>query len=119
MNQPQNTRPQLLKSGSYQMATTTSIAFVNNKDEAMMINVAKGFAVYIFETMNPIFYVKEVDATTGQVSFCEYNYTEVIPQPAPDSSNFVTKDDMNLFKNDLMNSIAAMISRQKEGEVCG
>lgn len=117
MNQPGQS--QVLKTGSYQLGPNIGIAVVNNKDEAMMMNVTKGYALYIFERYNPIFYIKDADAITGQVSFNEYKYEEVQPQPAPDTSNFVTKNDMEHFKNDIMSSIAALLEKQKEGEVCG
>lgn len=115
----QANQSQVLKTGSYQIGPNIGIAIVNNKDEAMMMNVAKGYALYIFERYNPIFYIKEADAVSGQISFSEYAYEEVIPQPAPDPSNFVTKNDMEVFKNDMMNSIAVLLAKQKEGDVCG
>ena len=93
------------------------IANVNNKDEAMMFNVPKGCTVYLFEYNNPVFYVKSCDEFTGQVSFFEYEYNEVIQQPTPDPSVFVTKDDMVGFKNDIMQSIAALIANNANVEV--
>lgn len=93
------------------------IAFVNNKDEAMMLNVPKGYTFYIFELYKPVFYMKTSDVVSGQISFSEYEYNEIIPQPAPDPSNFVTREDMNSFKDDIMSSIAALLTQnnQKEG----
>lgn len=93
------------------------IAFVNNKDEAMMLNVPKGYTFYIFELYKPVFYMKNSDAVSGQISFSEYEYNEVVPQPAPDPSNFVTREDMNSFKDDIMSSIATLLTQnnQKEG----
>lgn len=117
MNQPNQS--QVVKSGSYQVGPNAGIAFVNNKDEAMMMNVTKGYTIYIFELLNPTFYVKSSDAITGQLSFSEYQYTEVIPKQAPDPSNFVTKSDMEYLKNDIMNSIAALLAKQKEDDICG
>lgn len=97
------------------------IAFVNNKDEAMMLNVPKGYTFYIFELYKPVFYTKTSDVVSGQISFSEYEYNEIIPQPAPDPSNFVTREDMNGFKDDIMNSIAVLLTqnKQKEGEPNG
>ena len=112
-----NNQPRMMNSGS--TSNNTFIVFVNNKDEAMMVNVPKGCTAYIYEIRNPVFYVKECDAVTGQITFSEYNYTEVIPQPAPDPANFVTKNDMELFKNDIMTSISALLTKQREGEICG
>lgn len=117
INQPG--QPQVLKTGSYQIGPNIGIAIVNNKDEAMMMNVTKGYALYIFERYNPIFYIKEADAISGQISFSEYEYEEVQHKPAPDPSIFVTKNDMNNFKNDIMNSIATLLAQQKEGDICG
>lgn len=93
------------------------IAFVNNKDEAMMLNVPKGYTFYIFELYKPVFYMKNSDVVSGQISFSEYEYNEVVPQPAPDPSNFVTREDMNSFKDDIMSSIATLLTQnnQKEG----
>ena len=110
---------QVLKTGSYQIGPNIGIAVVNNKDEAMMMNVTKGYALYIFERYNPVFYIKDADAITGQVSFNEYKYEEVLPQPAPDPSNFVTKSDMDNLKNDILTSVAELLTKQKEGEICG
>lgn len=90
------------------------ISNVNNKDEAMMFNVPKGYTAYLFEYNKPVFYVKSCDEFTGQVSFFEYEYNEVIPQPVPDPSNFVTREDMVGFKNDIMQSIAALIANNQE-----
>lgn len=117
MNQPNQS--QILKTGSYQIGPNIGIAIVNNKDEAMMMNVTKGCALYIFERYNPIFYIKEADAITGQISFNEYEYNEIVRKPVPDPSNYVTKNDMDNFKNDIMNSIAVLLAKQKEGEICG
>ena len=117
MNQPNQS--QVLKTGSYQLGPNIGIAIVNNKDEAMMMNVTKGCALYIFERYNNIFYIKEADAISGQISFNEYQYEEIHRDPAPDTSNFVTKNDMEMFKNDMMNSIAMLLAKQKEGDICG
>ena len=93
----------------YRSTQRLIIANVNNKDEAMMFNVPKGYTSYLFEYNNPLFYVKSCDEFTGQISFFEYEYNEVIPQPVPDPTNFVTRDDMVGFKNDIMQSIAALL----------
>lgn len=108
---------QAFRTGSQQPSQNTYVAFVNNKDEAMMLNVPKGYTFYIYELYKPIFYIKSSDAVTGQISFSEYEYNEVIPQPAPDPTNFVTKNDMELFKNDIMNSISTLLAQanQREG----
>lgn len=97
------------------------IANVNNKDEAMMFNVPKGYTAYLFEYNNPLFYVKNCDEYTGQISFFEYEYNEVIPQPIPDPSNFVTRNDMESFKNDIMQSIASLMTNNQynQSEVNG
>lgn len=97
------------------------IANVNNKDEAMMFNVPKGYTAYLFEYNNPLFYVKNCDEYTGQISFFEYEYNEVIPQPIPDPSNFVTRNDMESFKNDIMQSIASLMANNQynQSEVNG
>lgn len=90
------------------------IANVNNKDEAMMFNVPKGYTAYLFEYNKSVFYVKACDEFSGQVSFFEYEYKEVIPQPVQDSSNFVTRDDMVNFKDDIMQSIAALLANNQQ-----
>ena len=91
------------------------IANVNNKDEAMMFNVPKGYTAYLFEYHRTMFYVKSCDEFTGQVSFFEYEYNEIVPQPVQDSSNFVTRDDMVNFKNDIMDSISTLLSNYQGG----
>lgn len=96
--------------------TRLMVANVNNKDEAMMFNVPKGCTAYLFEYNNPVFYVKSSDEFTGQVSFFEYEYNEIVQQPSPDPSVFVTKDDMIGFKNDIMQSIAALIANNTNME---
>lgn len=93
------------------------IANVNNKDEAMMFNVPKGYTAYLFEYNNPLFYVKNCDEYTGQISFFEYEYNEVIPQPVPDPSNFVTRNDMESFKNDIMQSIASLMNNNQYNQL--
>ena len=97
------------QSQQYRSTPRLIIANVNNKDEAMMFNVPKGYTAYLFEYNNPLFYVKSCDEFTGQISFFEYEYNEVIPQPVPDPSNFVTRNDMENFKNDIMQSITSLI----------
>ena len=86
------------------------IAYVNNKDEAMMFNVPKGYTAFLFEYNRPVFYIKSCDEFTNQISFFEYEYTEVVPAPMPDPSNFVTRDDMLGFKDEIMQSIATLLA---------
>lgn len=100
----------------YRSVQRLTIANVNNKDEAMMFNVPKGYTAYLFEYNNPLFYVKSCDEFTGQISFFEYEYNEVIPQPVPDPTNFVTRDDMVGFKNDIMQSIAALLVNNQNNQ---
>ena len=104
-----NHNNQVGQNQQYRSVQRLTIANVNNKDEAMMFNVPKGYTAYLFEYNNPLFYVKSCDEFTGQISFFEYEYNEVIPQPVPDPTNFVTRDDMVGFKNDIMQSIAALL----------
>jgi hypothetical protein len=78
-----------------------------------MFNVPKGYTAYLFEFSKPIFYVKSCDEFTGQISFFEYEYNEVVPQPVQDSSNFVTRNDMESFKNDIMQSITQLIANNQ------
>ena len=89
------------------------IAYVNNKDEAMMFNVPKGYIAHLFEMTKPVFYIKSCDEFTGQISFFEYEYNEIVPQPVPDPSNFVTRNDMESFKNDIMQSIASLMANNQ------
>ena len=88
------------------------IAFVNNKEEAMMFNVPKGYTAYLFEFARPVFYVKDCDGVSGQIAFSEYTYEEVIQPQAPDPSTFVTRNDMVDFKNDIMQSIAELMNNR-------
>lgn len=85
------------------------IANVNNKDEAMMFNVPRGYVAYLFEYRNPLFYVKSCDEFTGQISFFEYKYDEVEPQPVPDPTSYVTRNDLMSFKDDIMQSINGLL----------
>ena len=108
-----NHNNQISQSQQYRSTQRLIIANVNNKDEAMMFNVPKGYTAYLFEYNNPLFYVKGCDDFTGQISFFEYEYNEVIPQPVPDPSNFVTRNDMENFKNDIMQSLTSLIANNQ------
>jgi hypothetical protein len=95
---------------------TTNFGFASNRDEAMMMNVPKGFTFYIFDMFNPIFYVKQVDGQTEQVTFKEYQYTEVEAPQKPVSvpaGDVVTKDDFESFKTDMMNLINSALTSNK------
>jgi hypothetical protein len=101
----------IVRPEQYRMANTT-IAFCSSREEALMMNVMRGFKAYIFNMFEPVFYLKTSDALTGEISFQDFSYEEIkkpepVPTPAPDA---VTKADLADFKNDIMNSISTLIA---------
>lgn len=94
---------------------TTNISFISSRDEAMMTNVPKGFTLYAFDMFNPVFYVKQVDSQTEQVSFKGYRYEEIQEEnkPVAGSIDAVTKEDFDAFKNDMINMINSVLNNNK------
>ncbi len=102
--------------------SNTIIAFCSSREEALMMNVTRGFTAYIFDRFEPVFYLKTSDALTGEISFKDFSYEEIKkPEPEPVTTpDVVTKSDLESFKNDIMNSISTLIANgqsknQKKG----
>lgn len=107
----------LIKTNNYIMsqAATTMFAFANSENEALMVNIGRGYTqAYIFNLNENVFYHKQIDAAGNIVAFDTYEYTKRIP---PEPEKPVTHDDLLVMQNDILAQIAAMI--KKEDDVVG
>ena len=93
-----------------------TLGFANSKDEAMMAQINKGVVAYIFNNFKNEFYIKSVDAVTGQVKFEEFSYEQIVqqePEPA------VTMADLNNMEQRILSQITQLLQKPKEEDVCG
>ncbi len=113
----QRPSPSVIKNNGYVMnqAATTMFGFANNENEAMMMNLSRGYTqAYIFDVNKNVFYYKEIDSS-GQASvFDTYEYVKVIP---PEPEKPVSHEDLTNMENRILTQIAAMFKTKEEDTV--
>lgn len=95
-------------------AATTMFGFANGENEAMMMNLSRGYTkAYIFDVNRNCFYYKEIDSNGQVTCFRTFEYNEVIP---PEPEKPVSHEDLANLKNDIISQIAVMLQPQVKGD---
>ena len=98
-------------------AAATMFGFANSEEEAKLMNLSRGYTqAYIFDLYKPVFYFKQIDTAGQVIAFDTFEYSKVIP---PEPEKPVSHDDLAALKDDIIAQVAALINKQKEGEICG
>ena len=93
----------------------SGINWVQGEAGAKSWIVAPGSTALLMDSENPRFYLKSADMT-GVPSMRTFKYTEVgqESQEAPQAQKYVTMDEFNEFRNEVMNRFPE--SRKRKGE---
>lgn len=96
MNQVNNNAPQ---------AANTDLIWVQGEAGAKSYLVAPGHAVVLFDSENPVFYIKSVDQSGMPQPLKTYDFSEHKEEQAvtPDMSQYVTKAEMKDYLLQLIN----------------
>lgn len=94
---PLNNIPQIYQPQIPQQ-NTQPIQYVSNKQSAEAYNVQPNQSVLLMNSNEPIFYIKQADAS-GFCTIKSFKFEE-IDDTQPQVTNYVTKDEFNTFKDE-------------------
>lgn len=89
-----------------QMGRLSNAFFIHGgRNTAMEYPVAAGYDAFLVDEENKMFFIKSNDMTGRTINLREFKYSEVTPkqenQSSFDTSNFATKDDLNLVLEEI------------------
>lgn len=85
---------------------TMSIDKVSDLEEAKKYQVFPGGTIYLLDQNEPYIYVKTSDVN-GRTSLRAFSLMEIDVTKIQDSK-YITRDDFDMFKRDILNSINGM-----------
>ena len=91
---------------------TMSIDKVSDLEEAKKYQMFPGGTVYLLDQNEPYIYMKTSDAN-GRTSLRAFSLLEIELSKIQDSK-YITRDDFDSFRRDILNSINALKGGQKD-----
>ena len=88
-----------------QNGVNQDILYVNGVESAKAYQVPAGSAVVLWDENDPIFYVKKRDASGQETPMKRFRYVE---------EAYVTKEDLNVFKDEIMDLLTKPESNPKK-----
>ena len=96
-----------------QNGVNQDILYVNGVESAKAYQVPAGSAVVLWDENDPIFYVKKRDASGQETPMKRFRYVEEADEYGS-SEAYVTKEDLNVFKDEIMDLLTKPESNPKK-----